>query len=71
VWLRLCRPRSWRARRRKGAHCILGNPVANRNDPLRIAEEMAMIDCICRGRLDVGYVPAYRMRSSPPTPIRR
>ncbi len=36
--------------------CILGNPVANRGDPLRIAEEMAMIDCICRGRLDVGFV---------------
>ena len=36
--------------------CILGNPVANRNDPIRIAEEMAMIDNICRGRLDVGYV---------------
>jgi alkanesulfonate monooxygenase SsuD/methylene tetrahydromethanopterin reductase-like flavin-dependent oxidoreductase (luciferase family) len=40
----------------QGRICILGNPVANRNDPLRIAEEMAMIDCISRGRLDVGYV---------------
>ena len=40
----------------KGRICILGNPVANRNDPIRIAEEMAMIDNICRGRLDVGYV---------------
>jgi hypothetical protein len=34
---------------RKGRICILGNPVANRGDPLRIAEEMAMIDCISRG----------------------
>jgi alkanesulfonate monooxygenase SsuD/methylene tetrahydromethanopterin reductase-like flavin-dependent oxidoreductase (luciferase family) len=41
---------------RNGRICILGNPVANRGDPLRIAEEMAMIDCICRGRLDVGFV---------------
>ncbi len=40
----------------KGRICILGNPVANRNDPIRIAEEMAMIDNISRGRLDVGYV---------------
>jgi alkanesulfonate monooxygenase SsuD/methylene tetrahydromethanopterin reductase-like flavin-dependent oxidoreductase (luciferase family) len=40
----------------QGRICILGNPVANRNDPIRIAEEMAMIDNICRGRLDVGFV---------------
>ena len=40
----------------KGRICILGNPIANRQDPIRIAEEMAMIDCISRGRLDVGFV---------------
>lgn len=40
----------------KGRICILGNPIANRGDPIRIAEEMAMIDCISRGRLDVGFV---------------
>src|ERR1043166_1193215 len=41
---------------RKARICILGNPVANRGEPVRIAEEMAMIDCISRGRLDVGFV---------------
>jgi alkanesulfonate monooxygenase SsuD/methylene tetrahydromethanopterin reductase-like flavin-dependent oxidoreductase (luciferase family) len=40
----------------KGRILILGNPIANRKDPIRIAEEMTMIDCISRGRLDVGFV---------------
>ncbi len=40
----------------KGRICILGNPIANRGDPIRIAEEMAMIDCISRGRLEAGFV---------------
>ena len=31
---------------------ILGNPIANRRQPVRVAEEMAMIDCISRGRLE-------------------
>jgi alkanesulfonate monooxygenase SsuD/methylene tetrahydromethanopterin reductase-like flavin-dependent oxidoreductase (luciferase family) len=31
-------------------------PIANRGDPIRIAEEMAIIDNISRGRLDVGIV---------------
>lgn len=41
---------------KKARICILGNPVANRGEPVRIAEEMAMIDCISRGRLDCGFV---------------
>jgi alkanesulfonate monooxygenase SsuD/methylene tetrahydromethanopterin reductase-like flavin-dependent oxidoreductase (luciferase family) len=41
---------------KKARICILGNPIANRGEPVRIAEEMAMIDCISRGRLDVGFV---------------
>jgi alkanesulfonate monooxygenase SsuD/methylene tetrahydromethanopterin reductase-like flavin-dependent oxidoreductase (luciferase family) len=35
---------------------ILGNPIANRRDPLRVAEEMAMIDNLSKGRLEVGFV---------------
>ena len=45
------------ARQTKNAQlCILGNPVAHRGDPLRIAEEMAMVDCISRGRVNAGFV---------------
>jgi alkanesulfonate monooxygenase SsuD/methylene tetrahydromethanopterin reductase-like flavin-dependent oxidoreductase (luciferase family) len=35
---------------------ILGNPIANRNQPVRVAEEMAMVDVISRGRLVCGFV---------------
>jgi alkanesulfonate monooxygenase SsuD/methylene tetrahydromethanopterin reductase-like flavin-dependent oxidoreductase (luciferase family) len=35
---------------------VLGNPLANRRQPTRIAEEMAMVDVISRGRLDCGFI---------------
>ena len=35
---------------------ILGNPIANRRQPVRIAEEMAMADVLSRGRVEVGFV---------------
>ncbi|SDO74702.1 Flavin-dependent oxidoreductase, luciferase family (includes alkanesulfonate monooxygenase SsuD and methylene tetrahydromethanopterin reductase) [Lutimaribacter pacificus] len=35
---------------------ILGNPLANRKNPVRVAEEMAMIDVLSHGRLEVGFV---------------
>lgn len=34
----------------------LGYPIANRIDPVRAAEELAMIDVISRGRLEMGLV---------------
>lgn len=45
------------ARITKNARLLsLGMPIANRTDPVRVAEEMAMIDVISRGRLDMGLV---------------
>jgi len=45
------------ARETKNARlCILGNPIANMADPIRCAEEMAMIDNISHGRLECGFV---------------
>jgi alkanesulfonate monooxygenase SsuD/methylene tetrahydromethanopterin reductase-like flavin-dependent oxidoreductase (luciferase family) len=45
------------ARETKRARILtLGNPVANRPDPVRVAEEMAMIDVISGGRTDIGFV---------------
>ena len=41
---------------KKARLLILGNPVANRRQPVRVAEEMAMIDNYSRGRLEVGFV---------------
>jgi alkanesulfonate monooxygenase SsuD/methylene tetrahydromethanopterin reductase-like flavin-dependent oxidoreductase (luciferase family) len=37
------------------ALCIMGNSLALYNPPTRIAEEMAMIDCISGGRLIAGF----------------
>ncbi len=34
----------------------LGIPIANRPDPVRVAEEIAMIDCFSRGRFEMGFV---------------
>ena len=39
---------------KKARLLILGNPIANRRQPVRVAEEMAMIDVLSHGRLDAG-----------------
>ena len=45
------------ARRTKRAHiAIVGSPLAHRDNPIRIAEEIAMLDCISRGRIISGFV---------------
>ena len=35
---------------------LLGNPIANRDNPVRVAEEMAFLDCVTQGRLICGFV---------------
>jgi hypothetical protein len=37
---------------------VLGYPIGHRPDPLRAAEELATIDVISRGRLDMGFIKA-------------
>jgi alkanesulfonate monooxygenase SsuD/methylene tetrahydromethanopterin reductase-like flavin-dependent oxidoreductase (luciferase family) len=41
---------------KKARILMLGLPIANRRDPIRVAEEMAMVDNYSRGRLEVGFV---------------
>ncbi len=51
---------------------ILGNPIGNRRDPVRIAEEMAMIDNYSHGRLEVGFVRSapYEFSATNSSPAR-
>ncbi len=51
---------------------ILGNPVANRRQPVRIAEEMAMIDILSKGRVEVGFVRGvpYEVTPANSNPVR-
>jgi alkanesulfonate monooxygenase SsuD/methylene tetrahydromethanopterin reductase-like flavin-dependent oxidoreductase (luciferase family) len=41
---------------KKARLLILGNPIANRRQPVRVAEEMALADVLSRGRVEVGFV---------------
>lgn len=60
------------ARTTKQARLLaLGNPIANRNTPVRVAEEMAMIDVISQGRAEVGLVRSvpYEMSAGNVQPV--
>lgn len=50
---------------------LLGNPIANRSDPVRVAEEMALVDNFSHGRLDVGFVRSvpYEVLPSNASPV--
>jgi alkanesulfonate monooxygenase SsuD/methylene tetrahydromethanopterin reductase-like flavin-dependent oxidoreductase (luciferase family) len=51
---------------------MLGLPIANRRDPVRVAEEMAMVDNYSRGRLEVGFVRGvpYEVSAQNSNPMR-
>src|SRR5499425_3373904 len=57
---------------KKARLLILGNPVANRRQPVRVAEEMAMVDVISKGRLECGFVRGvpYEMSAGNHRPTR-
>ncbi len=61
------------ARQTKNAKLLaLGIPIANRPDPLRVAEEIAVVDVISKGRLEVGLIKAapYEIPVSNQNPMR-
>jgi alkanesulfonate monooxygenase SsuD/methylene tetrahydromethanopterin reductase-like flavin-dependent oxidoreductase (luciferase family) len=51
---------------------ILGNPIANRRQPVRVAEEMALVDVMSRGRVEVGFVRGvpYEIAAANANPVR-
>ena len=57
---------------KKARLLILGNPVANRRQPVRVAEEMALIDILSRGRLECGFVRGvpYEVLPANSNPVR-
>jgi alkanesulfonate monooxygenase SsuD/methylene tetrahydromethanopterin reductase-like flavin-dependent oxidoreductase (luciferase family) len=50
---------------KKARILVLGNPIGNRRDPVRVAEEMSMVDNYARGRLEVGFVRGVPYEISP------
>ena len=57
---------------RKARLLALGIPIANRSNPIRVAEEIAMVDVLSGGRLEVGMVKgaAYEVFMSNRLPAR-
>jgi alkanesulfonate monooxygenase SsuD/methylene tetrahydromethanopterin reductase-like flavin-dependent oxidoreductase (luciferase family) len=54
------------ARETKKARLLaLGMPIANRNDPIRVAEEYSMLDVISRGRVEMGFIKGVQYEIAP------
>ena len=56
---------------KKARILVLGYPIGHRPDPLRAAEELCTIDCISRGRLEMGFVKGvpYEFPASNQNPV--
>jgi alkanesulfonate monooxygenase SsuD/methylene tetrahydromethanopterin reductase-like flavin-dependent oxidoreductase (luciferase family) len=56
---------------KKARLLVLGYPIGHRPDPLRVAEELATIDVISRGRLDMGLIKGipYEIAASNRNPV--
>ena len=50
---------------RKARLLALGMPIANRNDPIRVAEEYSMLDVISRGRVEMGFIKGVQYEIAP------
>ena len=57
---------------RKARLLGLGLPIGIRTDPLRVAEDLAMIDVISRGRLEMGFIKGvpYEFSAANRSPVR-
>jgi alkanesulfonate monooxygenase SsuD/methylene tetrahydromethanopterin reductase-like flavin-dependent oxidoreductase (luciferase family) len=57
---------------KKARLLILGNPIANRRQPVRVAEEMALADILSRGRVEAGFVRGvpYEVAPANSNPVR-
>lgn len=56
---------------KKARLLVLGYPIGHRPDPLRCAEELATIDVVSRGRLDMGFIKGvpYEFPASNQNPV--
>ena len=57
---------------KKARLLVLGLPIANRPDPVRVAEEMSYIDLVSRGRVEMGFVKGipYEIAAANSQPVR-
>ncbi len=57
---------------RRARLLILGNPISNRRQPVRVAEEMALVDVMSHGRLEAGFVRGvpYEISAANSNPVR-